>query len=199
MDPIEVFKNEHRIIEMTLSAFGAWMDRLSDGADPRDLGGFVRFFQGFVEGWHHAKEEGLLFPTMVEGGFPKDSGPVAVMQAEHQEGRAATHRLAEYAIRPQEWTADDKGAIASVGRSYVGCIQAHILKEEAVLYPMVLTRLPESAFASIAERMGAMMRASDEHEHLHMLGESLARRMGVHVHAGCCTGHCARGQMGGLE
>jgi hemerythrin-like domain-containing protein len=178
-----------------------WTERLKDDADPRDLSGFVRFFQGFVEGWHHAKEEGLLFPAMVEAGFPRDSGPVAVMEAEHLEGRRLTHRLAEYAVRPAEWTPDDRGRVATLARAYLQCLRAHLQKEEAVLFPMVQARLPESVFAGIGERMAAMMRASDEHEHLHGLGESLARRMGVPVYRACCAGYpcCPRGQMGGLD
>ncbi|MGD0266766.1 MAG: hemerythrin domain-containing protein, partial [Candidatus Methylomirabilota bacterium] len=37
---------------------------------------------------HHGKEENLLFKTMVDRGFPRQGGPIAVMLHEHETGRS---------------------------------------------------------------------------------------------------------------
>ena len=46
----------------------------------------VNLIKSYADGFHHAKEENLLFPMMIKKGFSKEQGPIAVMLHDHTEG-----------------------------------------------------------------------------------------------------------------
>jgi hemerythrin-like domain-containing protein len=51
------------------------------------LESIIDFIQLFVDKCYHLKEEGSLFPAMVEAGIPQEGGPIGVMLTEHDLGR----------------------------------------------------------------------------------------------------------------
>jgi len=51
------------------------------------LAKLLDFFQIFVDKCHHAKEEEVLFPALLDAGLPREGGPDQVMLAEHATGR----------------------------------------------------------------------------------------------------------------
>ena len=54
----------------------------AENADRFDVKTFqtgVDFIRNYADAWHHAKEEGHLFPALEAAGMPSESGPVAVM------------------------------------------------------------------------------------------------------------------------
>lgn len=51
-----------------------------------DLRGFIGFLKEFADRCHHGREEGILFPALVNAGIPEQSGPIGVMLAEYVEG-----------------------------------------------------------------------------------------------------------------
>lgn len=53
-----------------------------------DLRGFIGFLREFADRCHHDREEGILFPALVNAGIPEQDGPIGVMLAEYVEGRA---------------------------------------------------------------------------------------------------------------
>ncbi len=97
---IEVLMNEHRLIEQALGSLESYGAAVGEGFSPgRELiGEYAAFFRGFADSCHHGKEEDILFQRLVERGFPRDAGPLAVMLHEHELGRrhvASLHALAE--------------------------------------------------------------------------------------------------------
>ncbi|MGD0266755.1 MAG: hemerythrin domain-containing protein, partial [Candidatus Methylomirabilota bacterium] len=77
----------------------------------------------------------LLFKTMVDRGFPRQGGPIAVMLHEHETGRSFIRGLAEGAAG----VGTDPGAAKRIiqnGRGYISLLRAHIDKENNVLFPM---------------------------------------------------------------
>ena len=92
--------------------------------------------KNFADGCHHKKEEGVLFVALVENGMSKEAGPVAVMLAEHEEGRRLTCAMREGAERVQ---AGDQTAISQVVQNALGyatLLRQHIQKEDRILFPM---------------------------------------------------------------
>ena len=55
----------------------------------------VELIRNFADGFHHAKEEHLLFPLLAQKGFSPEQGPVAVMLYEHIQGRNFVKALAD--------------------------------------------------------------------------------------------------------
>jgi hemerythrin-like domain-containing protein len=114
---------------------------------------------------------------MVAHGFPADGGPIAVMLHEHDEGRAFIRALAAKATQDGEWTAADRQEVAANGHGYSELLHAHIHKEDAILYPMALNRLPDEALADVSDRCAALDAAkAAAAERLVALAEELVAR-----------------------
>ena len=193
MDAVETLMSEHRLIEQVLDALeGFAEDVVRRGAtEKEELGRFVTFAREFADACHHGKEEDILFAAMVEAGFPKNGGPIAVMLYEHDQGRALVGVLKARAEQAGPWSDADRQEIAEVARGYSAMLHAHIHKEDAVLYPMAEQHLSPEAIERIsadceryeAERLGS-------HERLHALAEALVARHAPAVHPSPQGAHC---------
>lgn len=158
MDAIETLMNEHRTVERVCDALSGFAEEIlrKGNTEKEELSRFVTFVREYADAQHHAKEEDVLFQAMVAHGFPADGGPIAVMLHEHGEGRAFIRALAAKATQDGEWTAADRQDIAANAHGYSGLLQAHIHKEDAILYPMALNRLPDDALAEVSDRCAAL-------------------------------------------
>ncbi len=192
MDAVETLMNEHRTIERVLDALvGFAEDAARRGATEKDeLGRFVTFVREFADACHHGKEEDILFTAMVEAGFPRNGGPIAVMLHEHDQGRALVAALKARVEQPAPWSDADRQEIAEVARAYSAMLHAHIHKEDAVLYPMAEQHLAPEVMEQVSqacdryetERLG-------NHERLHALAEELVARHAPAVHPAEGRGH----------
>lgn len=152
MDPIALLTDEHRLIRHALDALEHYADALTLGRDvvPGDLERFVTFIRVFADERHHGKEENILFDTMVEQGFPREGGPIAVMLAEHDQNRVLTRAMAEGIGREAQWSDAERTKVANAARAYVELLRQHIWKEDNVLYPMAANHLQPGAFEHVA-------------------------------------------------
>ncbi len=185
MEAIETLMNEHRVIERGIDALVAFADgvrrRASDGSrgDREELGRFVTFIREFADACHHGKEEDILFAAMVEAGFPKEGGPIAVMLMEHDVGRGHVRELAGLTGPGAPWSEADRARLADAAYAYANLLRAHIHKEDAILYPMAEQRLPPDVLERVnadCERYEREKTGSGEHEKLHRLAEELVAR-----------------------
>ena len=152
LDPTGVLREEHRWILNVAGALERELDRASPGApDPDQLERCVRFIRLFADACHHGKEEDQLFPILEDHGMPRDSGPIAVMLAEHREGRrlAGVMREALPGIREAEPTA--MKSFETAGRDYVALIRDHIGKEDGVLFQVADQIISAPACARLCE------------------------------------------------
>jgi len=135
--PTQVLRDEHTLILQALDALEQKIAKLESGA-PADRAYFekaVEFLRTFADKCHHGKEEHLLFKAMVNRGFPREAGPIAVMLHEHDVGRAFVRGIAEAAAS----AAADPGATRRLienGRGFIQLLRAHIDKENTILFPM---------------------------------------------------------------
>ena len=179
-NPLETLMTEHRLIERVLEALEACARRAEGGAEvqPAALRGFARFLRGYADELHHGKEEALLFEKMVEAGFPREVGPVAVMRIEHEQGRALVGELRALSERVS-WSAEDRRRAASVALDFAALLRAHILKEDRILYPMAEQRLSPQAMQLLGEECQAFVeRHLDTDRELEALGIALEKEWG---------------------
>jgi hemerythrin-like domain-containing protein len=181
MDAIEILMSEHRLIERVLGALVAFADEASRKTtdDKEELGRFVAFIRGFADAWHHGKEEDILFAAMVEAGFSRDAGPIAVMLCEHDQGRTHVRALADLSAQAGPWTAEDRQRLAEHANGFAVLLRQHIHKEDAILYPMAEQRLPREVMARVCLDCEAYERrkaGSGEGERLRRLAEELTSR-----------------------
>jgi hemerythrin-like domain-containing protein len=152
MDPIKKLMDEHRVIESVLAALPAFSTSLDESADTarEDLAGFVTFIREFADAYHHGKEEDMLFTAMVESGMPREGGPVAVMLAEHEQGRAYVATLLKVVEGDGPLTESEISEIRSAAGGYADLLRDHIMKEDQILYPMALKVVPAERLESMA-------------------------------------------------
>jgi len=139
---------EHEQIVEVLASLQAMAEKLADGASvPRqDVADFGRFFRDFADKCHHGKEEDRLFVKMVEAGFPQDSGPVAVMLAEHEEGRQEVRGLLTIGSGAGALSDQERARVIQYAGQFVPLLYAHIQKENNILYPMAQNTISPEEF-----------------------------------------------------
>src|SRR3546814_5596547 len=73
----DVLKHEHDAILMAIKILDQISDEARQGnATSTDVTQFLGFLREFADTCHHGKEEGLLFPAMIEAGLSADGGPI---------------------------------------------------------------------------------------------------------------------------
>lgn len=169
----DILKHEHQVILLVLD--GA--ERTAAAGDCMDLdlvAQMVDFFRNFADRCHHAKEEGYLFPLLIERGLPRDEGPVHVMLTEHDQGRAHVRAIAAEVEQPTE---ADKQVIAAHLAEYVALLRAHIGKEDNVLFPLadqLLSVTEQETLHADFERVEEEELGAGVHEKYHQLAHELS-------------------------
>ena len=175
---IEVLMNEHRLIEQVLGSLETFASEIGGGLAPERprLAEYGAFFREFADAAHHAKEEDVLFQRMTERGFPRESGPIAVMLHEHKVGRGHVSALRQAGDGTGPLGAVEAQLVLESAAAFVPLLRAHILKEDRILYPMALRLLtgPElDAMETAFEAFDARIRADGSLERLHGLADRL--------------------------
>jgi hemerythrin-like domain-containing protein len=136
--PTEDLVREHGDILAMIQVVREMVRRLDTGTavDPDHIEKAIYFIRNYADKYHHAKEENLLFPAMYDAGVPKEGGPIAVMLAEHDEGRAYMQTAAEALERYRNGDAASATVLAASLRNYGALLEQHISKENQVLYPI---------------------------------------------------------------
>jgi hemerythrin-like domain-containing protein len=138
----DVLRDEHRVILRGLVLLESAADRVINGESLPDdwWDGFIGVLRAFADRSHHAKEERCLFPALVKAGIPAEGGPVAVMLAEHADGRDLIQAM---------WTVPPAYR-ADAARRYARLLRDHIDKENGVLFPLAEAVLEEHTLQSLA-------------------------------------------------
>jgi hemerythrin-like domain-containing protein len=144
MKATQILMDEHRVIERVLTALEIAAGRLEQGEElrPAFFINAALFIKNFADGCHHHKEEGILFIAMNQAGMSSESGPLAVMLAEHVQGREFTAALKEAAEAWEKGNLRAKQAVAHNALGYVSLLRHHIQKEDKILFPMAEQSIP---------------------------------------------------------
>lgn len=178
MKTTEVLKEEHQGIKLMLEVMKEMARKLEAGEDVavKDLEEVLAFLQVFADRCHHGKEEGLLFPAMVAGGFPKEGGPLSVMLADHDTGRGY---IREIKAAGEAYRSGDSSAaprLAQSLRHYTTLLTEHIDKEDNILYPMadeILIPEKQQELVAAFEKLEVEQIGVGKHEEFHRLLERL--------------------------
>ncbi len=178
---------EHDAIVRLLRVLDEVAERLEAGVQvvASDLEQALEFVQVFADRCHHGKEETLLFPALQVAGVPRESGPIAAMLAEHEQGRAHIRGLAEALPAYQRGDSRAGAALAEHLKSYSALLAQHIQKENQALFPMadrVLSAAQQAELAEGFERIEEQVIGPGRHEAFHQLLERLEGTYLGHAH-----------------
>jgi hemerythrin-like domain-containing protein len=102
------------------------------GGAAGDAGAFARFLREYADAFHHAKEEGVVFPAVAAadgGGGGGAARSIAALAGEHVAGRA---RVAEISAAA---ATGDCGRLAPPAAAYVALLRRHIVVEDGTVFP----------------------------------------------------------------
>jgi hemerythrin-like domain-containing protein len=175
---IEVLMSEHRRIEQALGSLETFALEVEGGLVPErvTLADYATFFSGYADASHHGKEEDVLFARMIERGFSRESGPVAVMLYEHGVGRGHVGALRQVGEGTGVVSAVETQLVLEHASAFVPHLRAHIQKEDRILYPMALRLLTGSELDAIETEFVAFdagRRADGTHDRLDALADRL--------------------------
>jgi hemerythrin-like domain-containing protein len=178
MNATEILMEEHRVIERVLNAIERATVRLSHGDDVylRFFTGSAVFIRGFGDGCHHQKEERVLFPALIENGLSRESGPVAVMLAEHEEGRQLAQEMRQAAELFQAGDVRKREVLVDKAADYIKLLRQHIYKEDNVLFPMADKIIPSTQQEQILQAF-EKFEHDESGENLHEKYYGLAERL----------------------
>lgn len=177
--PIQLLIYDHRIIAKVIGAAPVLADRLEGGADVDidTILGVIEFMRTFGDRCHHGKEEEMLFPSMIEKGFPAQGGPIAVLIMEHIRGREIVKSMADAVEGFRNGDQNAKQVIIRELHAIAKLYSGHIAKEEQVFFPMceqVLNKDEQQSlsvqFEEVEKRIG-----HDVHQQLEEFAERLSK------------------------
>lgn len=173
----DMLRQDHEDIQTVLAILAELSNRLEEDNDVPidDLATVLRYLDVFVTQSHTAKEEDVLYPALAQVGLPPDSGPIALMMAEHQMVQNFLVGLHDAVARYRPGDTDDGHMIAEYARNYALLFSKHIEQEDAVIYPVSEERLPKPAQEEIAKRFEQIEHDTiGEHDSWHAMAHSLA-------------------------
>jgi len=134
--PFHVLKHEHRIIEQGLRALDGVCMRLevSNMVPANELLRIIDFINAFADGYHHRKEETVLFPALERSGISRDGGPLRAMEHEHRIERGLIADLREATASYCQGDAKAANRFVESARAYLRLLVGHILKEDDILF-----------------------------------------------------------------
>jgi len=188
MQSTEILSSEHRVIERVIAALDAAANRLEAGEAVRP-GLFLdatRFLRNFADGYHHGKEEGVLFEAMARNGMPMDGGPIGMMRYEHDRARELTAGLGDAAERLAAGDRSVADTVVDCVRAYGELLTQHIYKEDNILSPMATHAIPLQDQDKVLDEFGRVERAQAEQGSKASyveLAQALCNEMGVDAEA----------------
>jgi hemerythrin-like domain-containing protein len=127
-------ENDHVYILRLIDSMEAMSEQHCTNTEHLEIA--VNLIRKFVDGFHHAKEEKLLFPMMITKGFSDQQGPVAAMLSEHELGRMYAAEMAKNIELLKQGKTTVLVKIYSNMKSYGILLRNHIAKENNVLFRM---------------------------------------------------------------
>jgi hemerythrin-like domain-containing protein len=182
---LDELKAEHDLIEKVLGSLRAFVGlRVRGEGDPDDAPAFLAFFRLYAAGYHHAREEDVLFPALVkEAELPETTGPVPALIAQHHAMAAMLGEVAPL-LGAELAGEGERARLVESATRYTRALWAHIDAENSVMLPESEKRLrrvgvleldgrgptaEEAAAREAGERL--VLRYSPANDHAAMRGE----------------------------
>lgn len=145
--------NEHNAIMNVLAITEKKLSNKSKDTQSKMKFGreLIFFLKLFADKCHHGKEEGFLFPELINSGVQNQGGPIGVMLHEHVLGRQYIASMSA------ALDASNYDEFSSNADKYISLLRQHISKENNVLFAMADKLLDEA-------RQDYLFEKFEEHE-----------------------------------
>jgi hemerythrin-like domain-containing protein len=131
---IQNLKNDHVHILRLINVTETIVEKKSTDLNHFDL--IVNLIRNYADKFHHAKEENILFPKLIQRGFSERQGPIEVMLSEHVLGRQYVKNMAENILLYKSGEEKALPKIYIIMNGYIDLLRRHIHKEDHILFNM---------------------------------------------------------------
>ena len=138
MQLTNILSTEHRVIEVVLFSLNKIVDEANqfNKLNKESAETTIDIIKNFADKCHHGKEENYLFAKMINKGLSSEFGPVGQMLSEHRQGREFVKGMCESIEAASNGDTLGLKIFAENALGYVQLLQAHIQKEDKILFPM---------------------------------------------------------------
>jgi hemerythrin-like domain-containing protein len=137
LSAVETLEQEHRLISRVVRLLPAVRRSVDAGAvDEQVLSDIAEFFSAYTDGCHHAKEEDLFFPILLQRGVSSKGCPVGTLRLEHQQGRNTVKALNTAVSKHRAGDVKAAGTISAILKDATELYTDHIWREDYLLFPM---------------------------------------------------------------
>jgi hemerythrin-like domain-containing protein len=154
--PTHLLRHEHRVIEQAIRALEGMCVRMRAGArvPPEAMAKLLDFFQGFADGFHHAKEEAYLLPALEQLGIRNEDGPLAFLWNEHAIERRLLGEV-DAAIEAYRHDAAAGMQFVSAALQFKDHLIAHMQHEDATLFRLAEEMMDDQSKDSLLHALAA--------------------------------------------
>lgn len=96
----------------------------------------INLIQSFADGFHHAKEEDILFPLMVKRGLSYEEGPISLMLQDHKMTRMFVIGMKKGIALIKAGNLSALPDLYSDMQGYINILRIHIGRENNLLFKM---------------------------------------------------------------
>lgn len=164
MNVIKDMSAEHRVIEKVILALPNAIGILQQGKSPAldKLRGVVEFLREYADKRHHQREEGIVFPQLVELGVPPEGCPIGGLSNDHGKGRdmatALESAIAKYEVEPVAATTELQKALGDIVTLY----KKHLWMEDAMVFPMAERMLGQDQQEALTRQFDTLEQSLDK-------------------------------------
>lgn len=138
MDPIEILRNEHGLIRRFVDLLSVAVKRLEvDEPPPRaffDDG--IEFVRGFSDGFHHKKEELVMFVQLAQKKNGAIDGQIEALRYQHDQGRGFIKAIAQALDGYADGNLNDTAVVRENAAAFASLLKHHIHTEDHIFFPM---------------------------------------------------------------
>ena len=180
MEATDILMEEHRIIGRVLTALETQARRAQAGSAVRPdfFRNATAFFRNFADGCHHRKEEEPFLMAMMDSGLSNQTGPIAIMLAEHERGREYNRAIEKAARAIERGEIPARDDLIRNALEYAAFLRQHIRRENEFLFPMADWLIPPPAQKKLAaefERFERDETGTGVHQKYRRLAEDLEK------------------------
>jgi hemerythrin-like domain-containing protein len=146
MDPKDALREEHGAIMKMLAALRRFITRVVDLEEweTKDLEALIEFFEIYVDRYHHAKEEQVLFPALSRSRTVGIDSLINSLMEDHRQARTSMEQIKSNAVTLRSCSEADRYEFRERANQYVDLVRKHIRKENSELLPLIEARLSET-------------------------------------------------------
>ena len=138
MDPIEILRNEHGLIRRFVDLLSVAVARLEvDDPPPRaffDNG--IEFVRGFSDGFHHKKEELVMFVQLAQKKNGAIDGQIEALRYQHDQGRGFIKAIAGALDGYADGDLNATAIVRENAAAFASLLKHHIHTEDHIFFPM---------------------------------------------------------------